>query len=97
MEENENNKTIPKVDLVDKGNTPEVSTSIKMTRREFLKEGAFGMLALGIALTFGGCKPKNVLGTEPEKDNLGNGIGKSYRLITFAQRKYFGVSLRAHS
>jgi hypothetical protein len=79
MEENENNRTIPKVDLVDKGNENEVNPLSKiaeetMTRREFLKKGALSMLALGAALAFGGCKPENAFGTESEKDNLEKNI-----------------------
>ena len=78
MEENENNTTIPKVDLVDKGNMDvgnEVNPLSKiaeetMTRRDFLRY----LLAVGTALTIEGCKPKSTFGTESEKDNLENNI-----------------------
>ena len=81
MEEIENDKTIPKVDLVDKGNT-KVNTEentvnplskmaeTKMNRRDFLK-----FLGVSVAaLAFGGCAPKNTFGTESEKDNLKDNI-----------------------
>lgn len=95
MEENENNKTIPKVDLVDKGNADvgnEVNPLSKiakkpMTRREFLEKGAFGMLALGAALAFGGCKPENAFGTESEKDDLENNIQELNRQYLLHERE----------
>ena len=81
MEEIENDKTIPKVDLVDKGNT-KVNTEentvnpvskmaeTKINRRDFLK--CLGVSAAALAV--GGCVPKNAVGTESEKDNLKDNI-----------------------
>ena len=59
-------EAMPKIDLVD--------NSQKMSRREFLEKTTLGLTAVGVALAFGGCSPKDTLGAESEKDNLKKNI-----------------------
>jgi len=59
-------EAMPKIDLVD--------DSQKMSRREFLEKTTLGLTAVGVALAFGGCSPKDTLGAESEKDNLKKNI-----------------------